>query len=90
MIGPGLVRGADEDGGGAHQPGTAIERGEVAVADREEERLAAHIDATLDRQPAAAAQQVGVGSQQAGQGSEAVRRAHTTRSARSFFIASGA
>ena len=64
--------------------------GEDAVADRQEERLAADIDPALDVSQRPRRSRSVIGSQQAGQARETVGRVHTTtRSALSFSIAAG-
>ena len=46
---------------------------------REEERLVADVDAAIDRHPAAAAQQVGVGGEEVGQARETIGRSHSCK-----------
>ena len=64
---------------GAHQPRAALEGGERAVLEGEEERLVADIDAAVDRHPASAAQQVGIGGEQVGQAGETIGRRHSCK-----------
>jgi hypothetical protein len=51
--------------------------GQRTVLEAEEERLVADIDAAIDRHPASAALQVGVGGQEIGQSGETIGRAHS-------------
>src|SRR5258708_30339166 len=60
VAGPGLVRGAHGKGGRAHQPCATFEGRQRALAQGEEEWLAADIDAIIDGEPAPPAYQAGV------------------------------
>ena len=79
MLRPGLLVGAYGEGRGAHQPRAALEGGQRAVLEAEEERLLADIDAAIDRHPAPAALEVGVGGEQVGQSGETIGRAHSCK-----------
>src|SRR5437016_4235802 len=77
VSGPRLVGGAKSESRRAHQPGAALECCQRAVANGKEERLVADVDAAVDGEPAATAQEVGVGSQQLGKTGETIGRSHS-------------
>lgn len=76
---PSLVRPADREGHGSHQARSALQPCEATVAKRQVEGFGADIDPAVDREPTAAAYEIGIGGDQVGEAREAIGRGHSFR-----------